>query len=127
MRNMNLIFIVALLFLAACGGKTGATGACSDTGIVGTWDSTTSTDVITLDSSCRGTSSSCNASFTWELSDTEDEISLFITDTDVDYGNCMEAGEHTCEIAIDGDEFSVFCEHSYPNGGAPILTYLRRD
>lgn len=64
MKTVQLLAVALTLLLGACGKDDSGAKECAGTQYVGSWLMISGADVIRIEDSCAGTSSSCGSTFT---------------------------------------------------------------
>lgn len=103
MQTPNLLLIS--VFLAACGSEPtetpaqSASNACSGLSILGTWQGqTVPSDVLNLGADCNGSSSYCQATFSFKPKNADGTIDIDVHQTNVNAFCFPSAGQYRCAI-----------------------------
>lgn len=110
----RLIISYVGFLLVGCSSGGGSSGnACDGSLALGTW-SDGSSDVMTFEANCSGTSSYCASTFTTaKVSDANGFMTVNVSSTNGNAG-CLPTGQTTCEYIISGSNLAFDC------GSGPI-------
>lgn len=119
MRMCAIVGLFALTALVGCGNKNSSVsnGACSASGLAGTWQGNVegTPDTLNLNGNCSGTSTACQANFTYQAG-TQSYGSLPGVTLNVSTSNgalgCPNQGTNNCSYSLSGNSLTLYCGDS---------------